>query len=186
MDTDTSSHRRAIDGILQKLSQFFAEYEAEGHPMPAELADVADWAMETGRWKPPLELARRKLVEDIARALREEYFTDDEGNRVRAKHPASVRKGGAQFHLWQDARTATHAHMTAAFAGRRNGVVGDLKQLKTDVDWYNRFHAERPRVQLVLDFSDDIAELEAAEAKARKMRRRTPPAPSTEGGTQAA
>ena len=121
----------------KKMRQYFREYEAEGNPMPADLNDVYEWARRTGRWTPPVELARRAFVEDMSRALREDYFTDDNGLRVRAMHPAVVKRDGAQYHLWHDARKANHEHMAAAFTGRRNGVVGDLKQLKTDVDWYN-------------------------------------------------
>jgi hypothetical protein len=153
----------------KQLQRFFREYELEGNPMPADLNDVAEWAMRTGRWQAPPELARKKLVEDLGRALREEYFEDDQGNRVRAKHPAVVRRGGAQYSLWQDARTATHEHMTSAFAVRRNGVVGDLKQLKTDADWYNRCRDGHPPVQVVLDFTQDIAEIEAVSAKRREL-----------------
>jgi hypothetical protein len=156
----------------KKMRQYFREYEAEGNPMPADLNDVYEWARRTGRWTPPVELARRAFVEDMSRALREDYFTDDNGLRVRAMHPAVVKRNGAQYHLWHDARKANHEHMAAAFTGRRNGVVGDLKQLKTDVDWYNRTFADRPNIQLVLNFEDDIAEIEAAEAKARRSTRR--------------
>lgn len=156
----------------KRMRQYFREYEAEGNPMPADLNDVYEWARSTGRWEPSIELARRAFVEDLGRALREDYFSDDAGNGVRAMHPAAIKNDGAQYHLWQDARTATHGHMTAAFAGRRNAVVGDLRQLKTDVDWYNRTFADRPNVQLVLNFEDDIAELEAAEARAREIARR--------------
>ncbi len=155
----------------KRMQRLFREYEEQGNPMPADLNDVAEWALRTGKWAPAPELARRKLVEDLGRALREEYFTDEEGHRVRAKHPAVVKRGGSQYHLWQDARTASHTHMSAAFTGRRNGVIGDLMQLKRDVDWYNRFHEDRPSVQLVLNFENDIAELDAARAKALSRKR---------------
>lgn len=168
-------------GYNKHVRDLFREYEAAGNPMPADLNDVADWALRSGKWAPAPELARRKLVEDLGRALREEYFTDEEGNRIRAKHPAVVKRGGAQHHLWQDARTASHTHMTAAFAGRRNGVVGDLTQLKRDVDWYNRYHADRPNVQLILNFNDDIAEIEAAQTKAKLMYRDLEPRKAAEG-----
>lgn len=175
-------------GYSKQLQRFFTEYEQAGHPMPADLNDVAEWAMRTGRWAPHPELARKKLVEDLSRALREEYFEDDQGNRVRSKHPAIVKKGGSQYSLWQDARTASHEHMTTAFAGRRNGVVGDLKQLKTDVDWYNRCREGHPPVQVVLDFTQDIAEIEAAKAKSRELsiKRRKPRSGGDDAAEQSA
>ncbi len=160
----------------KQLQRLYAAYERSGRPMPADLNDVAEWLLETGQWRPAPELARKKLVEDLGRALREEYFEDEDGNRVRAKHVATVKKGGAQFNLWGDMRTASHEHLSAAFAGRRNGVIGDLRQLKTDADWYNKHRAGHPPVQIVLDFTQDIAEIEAARAasreKAMKRRRR--------------
>lgn len=172
----------------KQMQSLYAEYERSGRPMPADLNDVAEWALQTGLWKPAPELARRKLVEDLGRALREEYFEDEDGNRVRAKHVATIKRGGAQFNLWADMRTASHEHLAAAFAGRRNGVIGDLRQLKTDADWYNTHREGNPSIQIVLDFTQDIAEVEAAKAARREatMRRRARKADNGDGAAGAA
>ena len=172
----------------KRMQALYAGYERSGRPMPADLNDVADWLLKTGQWKPAPELARKKLVEDLGRALREEYFEDEDGNRVRAKHVATVKKGGAQFNLWGDMRTASHEHLSAAFAGRRNGVIGDLRQLKTDADWYNKHREGHPPVQIVLDFTQDIAEIEAAKAarRERAAKRRRARALSENGASEAA
>ena len=51
--------------------------------------------------------------------------------------------------------------MEKAFAQRRDQIIGDCSQLKTDVDVYNELNAgKRPEIQLVLDFTDDVAERE--------------------------
>ena len=53
--------------------------------------------------------------------------------------------------------------MERAFAQRREQVIGDLVQLKTDVDVYNDLNTgQRPKIQLVLDFADDVAEREVS------------------------
>jgi hypothetical protein len=57
--------------------------------------------------------------------------------------------------------------MEAAFRQRRNQVVGDLYQLKQDVDSFNENHNEGQAIQLPLDFTPDIEELEEM-AKMRK------------------
>ncbi len=58
---------------------------------------------------------------------------------------------------------APHDHMEKAFAQRREQIVGDCVQLKTDVDVYNDMNkGKAPAVQLVLDFQDDVAEREQA------------------------
>jgi hypothetical protein len=51
--------------------------------------------------------------------------------------------------------------MEIAFAQRRELIIGENVQLKTDVDVYNDMNrGERPEVQLVLDYTDDVAERE--------------------------
>jgi hypothetical protein len=43
----------------------------------------------------------------------------------------------------------------------REQISGDCTQLKTDVDVYNTMNKDEPLIQLVLDFTDDVAEREA-------------------------
>jgi hypothetical protein len=54
--------------------------------------------------------------------------------------------------------------MQIAFQQRRQGIVGDCRQLKTDADSYSEAHPEQPPIQPVFDFTMDLAELEAASA----------------------
>ena len=51
--------------------------------------------------------------------------------------------------------------MQKAFTQRREQIVGDCLQLKTDVDVYNELNLEKVQpIQLILDFQDDVAERE--------------------------
>ena len=43
---------------------------------------------------------------------------------------------------------------------RRRGVLGDCKQLKTDVDSYNDNNAHGAHIQMSFDFEPDLKELE--------------------------
>jgi hypothetical protein len=95
----------------------------------------------------------------MAAALRDEIQTDEKGRRYRVNHAVRVSKGGVQYTFWATMGFAPHEHMERAFAQRREQVIGDLMQLKTDVDVYNDLNeGQRPKIQLVLDFSDDVAE----------------------------
>ena len=59
--------------------------------------------------------------------------------------------------------------MEKALAQRREQVGGDCVQLKTDVDVYNDMNrGQRPEIQLVLDFGDDVAERLTAQPPRRK------------------
>ena len=69
---------------------------------------------------------------------------------------------------WGDARTAPRQFMEVAFQNRRQQIVGDCRQLKLDVDSFNENRNPDRPIQLVLDFTDDVAEMEAlALARAR-------------------
>jgi hypothetical protein len=89
--------------------------------------------------------------------MREEYYTDPQGRRVRVKHPVKVEQGV----LWDDIRTAPRQHMEISFQQRRVRILDDCRQLKTDADSYNEAHLDQLPIQLVFDFSEDLAEFEA-------------------------
>lgn len=103
------------------------------------------------------------LAGQMANALREEYQTDSKGRRYRVNHAVRATKGGVQYTFWAIMNYAPHDHMQRAFAWRRDQIVGDCLQLKTDVDAYNEMNqGSHPEIQLVLDFTDDVAERRAA------------------------
>ena len=54
--------------------------------------------------------------------------------------------------------------MEAAFQQRRQQIVSDCRQLKIDVDSYNENHNSGRLIQMVFDFTLDLAELELADA----------------------
>ena len=139
-----------------------SEYRLAGKPWPASSKRIAEWALDSGRWKLPPEAAVQRCAEDISRAMREEYTVDRKGRRVRVKHPVTLSQDGEQLHLWDDIRTAPRAHMQMSFQQRRQQIVGDCRQLKVDVDSYNDSHSDDEPIQMIFDFRRDLAELEAA------------------------
>jgi len=93
--------------------------------------------------------------------MREDHITDPQGRIVRAKHVARVNRNGEQIPLWADIRTASQQHMEIAFKQRRQQVVGDCRQLKTDLDSYNENHNTGDSIQISFNFTLDLEELEA-------------------------
>jgi len=141
------------------------EYRRSGERWPATTDEMASWAIRNGRWESSRKQVIRQCSRAISRALREEYYTDPKGRRVRTKHAIKVpRKDGGQTSLWDDIRIAPREHMEQSFQQRRHRIVGDCRQLKTDVDSYNDAHPDDEDIQLVLEFVKDVAELEAADA----------------------
>jgi hypothetical protein len=132
---------------------------------PAELRDLAKWAVSKGHADIPKIDPYDVLADDFARALRSETRTDSSGRTYRMNHAARKRDGGGQRTFWATIDYAPRPHMEMAFAQRRNQIVGECIQLKTDVDVFNQRHPTEPKVQLSLNFEDDVAEEEALRAE---------------------
>jgi hypothetical protein len=147
----------------EQLQQLVNRYKAAGEPWPATTHQIAEWAVRSKRWTPQHYTIVAQLADQISRAMREEYITDPQGRRVRAKHVARMMRNGKQLALWvgmDDATPGHHKHMRIAFQQRRQQIVGDCQQLKTDVDSYNENYNSDEPIQMVFDFTSDLEELE--------------------------
>lgn len=147
---------------VRRIQHLANEYTKDWGIGPIEPTEFAAWAVKHKRWAPTVEATIRLCAEQFSRAMREEYTTDRKGRRVRTKHVVRITKGTKTLWLWDDWEHATRSHMEQAFQLRRNQIVGDCYQLKSDVDSYNEAHADQPAIQLVLDFRTDVEELELA------------------------
>ena len=147
--------------ISDEYTKLFHDYQRAHGGVPESPYKVCEWALANGYLAPPKLDPIAALADDMARALREEYATDARGRRYRRNHAVKVTRNSIQFSLWAEMATAPRQHMEKAFQQRRRQIVGDCQQLKTDVDVYNDKHPEMEQIPLVLDFTDDVAELEA-------------------------
>ena len=150
----------------EQLLSLVDEYRAGGGRWPATVKEMASWAISSDRWKPQRDSLVGQLAEQLSRAMREEYFVDEQGRTVRTKHAARVMLHGEQMVLWADVRSADRGHMEIAFQQRRQQIVGDCRQLKRDVDSYNDNANPGNPIQTVFNFTEDLAELEAMDAAA--------------------
>jgi len=123
---------------------------------------VAAWAYHHGLHKPSLKTVIDVIAVDIAQVLREEYSTDALGQRYRAKHAVRSKQGNKNMSLWADIDDdrAPREHFVRSFSQRRQQIVGDCFQLKTDVDVYNGKHPTQKLIQMPLDFTYDVEELQ--------------------------
>ncbi len=138
------------------------DYEQEHNHAPASAREVVDWAVANRGLELPRIDPRDILASQMSRALREEYATDAKGRRYRVNHAMRLTKNGIQLTIWGILGYAPHSHMHRAFTQRREQVVGDLVQLHVDVEVYTEMTPHEVPIQLVLDFTDDVAERRAA------------------------
>ncbi|MFZ2492262.1 MAG: hypothetical protein WA208_12335 [Thermoanaerobaculia bacterium] len=137
------------------------------HRAPATTKDIAVWAVRNGLWHPQQSDVIDRCAEELSRAMREEHMIDPQGRSVRAKHVARVKDGGGQTRfVWADIRTAPLRFMQVAFQQRRQQIIGDCRQLKTDVDSYNENAKPEKPIQIVFDFTRDLEELEQQDSAA--------------------
>ena len=147
-----------VRNYTEQLQHIVNEYISAGENWPATTHQIAAWAIRKHLWEAQGATVIDLCAEQLARAMREEYIHDPQGRVVRAKHAARV--AGAQTVLWADIRTANREHMTIAFQQRRQQIVGDCRQLKSDVDSYNDNNNPGKPIQMVFDFTEDLSELE--------------------------
>jgi hypothetical protein len=155
--------KRCIVTKNEKLQNAWHRYYDAHQHLPTGTRQAYEWAVSEGL----LELPRTDPfdigAEQMAQALRSEIQTDGSGRRYRVNHAVRATKGGVQYTFWGVLGFAPHSHMEKAFAQRREQIVGDCLQLKTDVDVYNDMNRGKQReIQLVLDFTDDVAERQQA------------------------
>ncbi len=146
----------------EQLQRAWRHFDTQNGHQPSSARQASEWAVSSGLLTLPEIDPYDVLAGDMAEALRNEYGTDSQGRRYRVNHAVRVSKSGVQYTFWAAMGFAPHEHMEKAFAQRREQIVGDCFQLKTDVDVYNSLNASRemPKIQMVLDFTEDVAERE--------------------------
>jgi hypothetical protein len=151
----------------QQMIKVFERYAEEVDPSPTDLGPVAEWAIANGLYRPIPRDIVRLCKEDLAESLRQHKRVDPQGRKYRAKRSVRTNIGGVQLNLWADADTAPRSFMEKSFAQGRKSVANDMFQLKMDHDHYNDDHPEEPPITLVLDFTEDMAEMEVAARSGR-------------------
>ncbi|MCK4606363.1 MAG: hypothetical protein KAU35_03590 [candidate division Zixibacteria bacterium] len=146
--------------LNKQFRRYTQQYMREHNVDAITLDEVADWIIRQGYWEPESSALRKLCKEKVRSALREQCFTDAQGRKVRGFHPVIREENGKQTSLWYPLLTASRDNMALSFQQRRKGIVGDCRKLKTDVDSFNDNNNEGEPIQLILDFTNDVLELE--------------------------
>jgi hypothetical protein len=152
-----------MSAYTNQVKAYLERYQSEvGNDGLLDPHAVAEWAYQRGLHKPSVRTVVDAIATDISQFLREEYRTDESGQRYRAKHAVRSKTGDKSMSLWADIDDdrAPRGHFVRSFAQRRQQIVGDCYQLKTDVDVYNAKDASQKPIQVPLDFTYDVEELQ--------------------------
>ena len=145
---------------MQKL---FDRYREDVSADPVDLRVVGEWAIRQGLWRPrPVDM-QASFARDMADALREETRIDKAGRRYRAKLPAKTKtKDGLPLFVWADTDDAPRSHVEKNVQHERKQLVAHGYAIQMIVDHYNDEHLDEPPLPLILDITDDVAEMKIA------------------------
>jgi hypothetical protein len=129
-------------------------YRAAHNNEPASAREMADWAVAQEMYKLPVFATARRCAEELADVMRQDHMMVDGGRRVRTMHSWTSE----QRTLWDHIRTITRDNMKLSMALKRNGMVGEVKQIKTDLDFFNDLHADEAPLQMSFNFERDLAD----------------------------
>lgn len=140
----------------EHLQDILNNYLKETGKIEFDMKEVAAWAVRKRLYEASPKNAISQCAHELARAARDEYYTDPQGRRVRKKH--AVRQD--QLVLWADIKSAPPDHMRLSLQQRRMYIVGDCKQLKTDLNSYNDNNLHGAEIQMSFNFTEDLQELD--------------------------
>ncbi len=143
-----------------QMMDIYDLYLQAGGDEPIDLNKLADFAINNDHWSRTnlADLRRQLCKREFAKAFREQYHIDPQGRHVRTLHAIVKCDGDTQKTFWGDMRKVDEVYMTDAFQRRRSQIVGDCTQLKIDVDSWNDNNTVGGSYQLLLNFTDDVAE----------------------------
>jgi hypothetical protein len=134
-----------------------------------DLAAVAKFAVDRlGMQLPKPVDPLERLEREFAKAAREETRRDGgSGRPYRANHMFIDSNGQ---HRWLDVDdVAPRPKMLIALQLRREQMVGDAWQLSNDAEHWNAINPTESPIQLVFDFTPDVAERQAMSESDEKV-----------------
>ena|SRR5437660_600148 len=150
--------------LTERMQKAWHKYESRQAHKPTTVRQAFEWAVADGLLELPEVDPIDIGAERMANAIRAETRTDSLGRRYRVNHAVRATKSGVQYTFWGTIGFCPVSHMHKSLGQRRNQVIDDLFQLKTDTDVFNdTLKDARQQFQLVLDFTNDIAEREEIE-----------------------
>lgn len=146
----------------EELQQIRRDYQRETGKTCITPQEMAEWAIDRSRykWIPSRSDTISKCVAELSHAMNQETFVDEQGRTVRLMRAVSEKRGQKTMAFWESMLTAPREHIALSFQQRRIGIVADCRKLKVDVDSYNQNRNNGQPIQMVFDFTDDLAEME--------------------------
>jgi hypothetical protein len=144
--------------LSEQLLKIVEDYRNSGGEWPATRDQIAEWAVANERYQLTRGMAVNQCAEKIGRAMGLEHVKDKRGRSIRKYYAAPIRENGQLVMKWDDLN-AERPFMEVAAANRRNQILGQCWQLKSDMDSYSERRCPEEPIQMDFNFNVDLEEL---------------------------
>lgn len=122
----------------KEIEQWCEEYSEEFGIKVVDLDEVAQWAIDTGRWTEKPSTPKQRCRREIASVLRRAHYTDPQQRQVRTWHAALVEEPDGQMRWeWGDIRKVEPSHMRVSQQYGRRQILDHCRQHQTVTESYN-------------------------------------------------
>lgn len=142
-----------------QLVKIVEDYRSAGNIWPASKQEIAEWAVAHERYQLTRGMAISQCAEKIGKAMGLEHIRDKKGRSVRKYYAARIRENGQLVMKWDD-WNAERPFMEVSTANRRNQILGECRQLKSDLDSYNERRCPDRPIQTDFNFNTDLEEFD--------------------------
>jgi hypothetical protein len=150
----------------EQVNRFWDEWTAETGQDSGDPDDFIEWAVTSGRLTLRPQAVRLALRRQVTQALRQAKRWDAEGGfTYRAKQCVMLFEGGVPHNHYFDIDTGgTATKRQKAVRQRREAVAHNVYRAACDAERMNKNFPDEPELNFFKDFTDDCAELRAAES----------------------
>ena len=149
----------------EQVISLWDEWIEETGKQSGDPADFVEWARLSGRLSLQPQDVSKLLRKQVTQALRQAKRYDEEGGfTYRAKQSVTLFENGlATKHYFDTDTGGTKTLRQKSVKERREAISHDVYCGFCDVERMNKVFKDDPQLSFVLDFSEDVAELRAAD-----------------------
>jgi hypothetical protein len=149
----------------RKVHEFWDEWISLTGQESGNPDDFVEWALAAKRLEPSPQDMKQLLRRQVTQALRQAKRYDEEGGfTYRAKQSVTLFSGDAAIKHYFDTDTGGTATLRQrSTKQRREAIAHDVYRAVCDVERMNKVFTTEPQLRFHPNFTDDVAELRAAE-----------------------
>ena len=149
----------------QQVNGLWDEWIAETGQESGNPAEFIEWVTASKRLTLGPQDMKQILRAKVTQALRQaRRYDEDGGFTYRSKQSVTLFEGGLPIkHYFDTDKGGTSTLRQKATKQRREDIAHDVYRGAWDVERMNKTFPDDPQLSFPLDFTDDVAELRAAE-----------------------